>query len=257
MLTEEGFEIRIVTLEGGLDPDRYVRERGVQAYVEALRSAQRLPEYLIERARTLFPPRTAEAKVKALNYLLPRIRRLPNRLSRDEFAADAAQKLGIDSAVMREELKQAAAKRRDQVPQASPVLNECERVLLRALASHPESAAFICVARALEDQPSYFESLTAPSMLRNLAGRGAIDPLDVFPEGASRTLLAQLLMNESEPVTSEEVNAAIATARQSYLERRQRELRSAIAEAEKRGDWGQVATLTAEKLALDRKLREV
>ena len=30
LLTEEGFAIKIVTLEGGLDPDRFIRERGVR-----------------------------------------------------------------------------------------------------------------------------------------------------------------------------------------------------------------------------------
>ena len=28
LLTEEGFNLKIVTLEGGLDPDRFIRERG-------------------------------------------------------------------------------------------------------------------------------------------------------------------------------------------------------------------------------------
>ncbi|HEY0795821.1 MAG TPA: DNA primase, partial [Acidisarcina sp.] len=142
LLTEEGFTVKVVTLEDGLDPDRYIRERGAEAYMAKLRSSQRLPDYLIDRARTLFPQRSAEGKVKALNYLLPHIRRQPSRLSRDEFAADAAQKLGIDSAVLREELKQAAAKRRDTVPRKSFTLSECERVLLRALAGQPDDSAF-------------------------------------------------------------------------------------------------------------------
>ena len=55
LLTEEGFAIKIVTLEGGLDPDRFIRERGVEAYKEALRGARRQADYLIERARMLFP----------------------------------------------------------------------------------------------------------------------------------------------------------------------------------------------------------
>src|SRR6202035_4516556 len=55
LLTEEGFAIKIVTLEDGLDPDRFVRERGVDAYKEALRGARRQADYLIERARQLFP----------------------------------------------------------------------------------------------------------------------------------------------------------------------------------------------------------
>src|SRR3954452_5187867 len=32
LLTEEGFNLKLVTLDGGLDPDRYVRERGVEPY---------------------------------------------------------------------------------------------------------------------------------------------------------------------------------------------------------------------------------
>ena len=37
LLTEEGFNIKIVTLDGGLDPDRFIRERGVEAYTQAVR----------------------------------------------------------------------------------------------------------------------------------------------------------------------------------------------------------------------------
>ncbi len=51
LLTEEGFNIKIVTLDGGLDPDRYIRERGVEAYTAALRGARRQADYLIERAQ--------------------------------------------------------------------------------------------------------------------------------------------------------------------------------------------------------------
>ena len=115
LLTEEGFEVRVLTLEGGLDPDRYVRERGARAYAEALRAAPQYQEYLVERARRLFPSRDPKSKTEALNFLLPHIRRIPSRIARDAFANDAAQALGIDSALVRAELKDAAAKRRDSI----------------------------------------------------------------------------------------------------------------------------------------------
>ena len=140
LLTEEGFAIKIVTLDGGLDPDRFIRERGVQAYNAAIRGARRQSDYLIERARQMFPGASADQKVKAMNYLLPHIRRMPEKLARDQFAGDAAQKLGIDSAVLREELRQAALKRRDHVEVRATALTEVERVLLRALAiADPEN----------------------------------------------------------------------------------------------------------------------
>ncbi len=134
LLTEEGFNLKIVTLDGGLDPDRFIRERGVEAYTAAVRGARRQSDYLIERARQMFPGASAEQKVKAMNYLLPHIRRIPEKLVRDQFAGDAAQKLGIDSAVLREELRQAALRRRDHVEARAAALTEVERVLLRALA---------------------------------------------------------------------------------------------------------------------------
>ncbi len=115
LLTEEGFAIKVVSLEGGLDPDRFIRERGVDAYAAAIRSARRQSDYLIERARQTHPGSSADAKIKAMNYLLPHIRRIPQKLERDQFAHDAAQKLGIDSAILRDELRQAALKRQDHI----------------------------------------------------------------------------------------------------------------------------------------------
>ena len=81
----------------------------------AIRSARRQSDYLIDRARQQFPGQSSDAKIKAMNYLLPHIRRIPQKLERDQFAHDAAQKLGIDSAVLREEIRQAALKRQDHI----------------------------------------------------------------------------------------------------------------------------------------------
>jgi DNA primase len=257
LLTEEGFTVKVITLEDGLDPDRYIRERGAAAYHAAARSAQSLPDYLIERARQQFPPRSPEAKVKALNFLLPHIRRIPDRLTRDEFAANAAQKLSIDSAVLREELKQAAAKRRDTVSHARIGLNECERVLVRALAAATTDPAHEAVVTALDARPEIFVELGITPILEQLRDRGAADPIEALPEGRDRQLIAQVLFSESEPVTAEQVTAALQPLYHGFLVRRQRELRIQIAEAERKGDWTEVAVLTGEKMRLDRQLREM
>ena len=43
LLTEEGFNLKLVTLEGGLDPDRFIRERGVEAYTQACSAREGSP----------------------------------------------------------------------------------------------------------------------------------------------------------------------------------------------------------------------
>src|SRR5262249_43640786 len=91
----------------------------------------------IERARAQFSVRSAEGKVKAVNHLLPHIQRIPSRIVRDELAHEIAQKLGIDSTVLRQELKHAVAARSTgalKAPAAAPV-PDAERILFRASAS--------------------------------------------------------------------------------------------------------------------------
>jgi DNA primase len=259
LLTEEGFTIKIVTLDGGLDPDRYIRERGVEAYTAALRGARRQADYLIERARQMFPGASAEQKVKAMNYLLPHIRRMPEKLARDQFAADAAQKLGIDSVVLREELRQAALKRRDHIEVRPATLTEVERVLLRALAiTDPEDEnARRLAAQALAEQPAWFEHLGAFAAMQALAARQANDPINSVEDPAQRALLAETLLAETKPPSENEVQSAIQEIQERSIESRQRDLRVLIAEAERRGDFTELTLLTQQKLDLDRALRQL
>jgi len=259
LLTEEGFTIKIVTLDGGLDPDRFIRERGVDAYVAAIRGARSQADYLIERARAAFPGASPEQKLKAMNYLLPHIRRMPEKLARDQFAGDAAQKLGIDSAVLREELRQAALKRRDRIEMRASALTEVERVLLRALAiTDPEGESSRRLAmQAVLTQTAWFEHLGTFTALQALAGRQANDPMDVVDEPTQRALVAEVLLAETKPPEENEVASAIQELEERTIVVRLRDLRVLIAEAERRGDYAELAVLTQQKLELDRALREL
>ena len=259
LLTEEGFAIRIVTLDGGLDPDRFVRERGVEAYKEAIRGARRQSDYLIDRARQLFPGSTPEQTVKAKNYLLPHIRRIPEMIAREQFANDAAQRLGIGSAVMREELRQAALRRRDHVDARPAALSEVERVLLRVLANTEIESAYArhLAAETLSKEPGWFEHLAAFPALQALAAREAKDPMDVVENPAQKALLAEALLGETRPPDDREVESALQEIEERAIESRIRGLRAQIAEAERRGDHAALALLTQQKLDLDRGLKEL
>jgi len=261
LLTAEDFEVKVVVLEGGLDPDRFVREHGIQAYGAALRAAKRHSDHLIDRARQLFPARTADAKVKALNFLLPHIRRMPNPIQRDEFAADAAQKLGIDSALMRQELKQAAAQRIASVPthRLEP-LTETERILLRALVLTEEDPARRMASTQLADHPAWIADLATADLLDSLAHAPIPpNPLDAASTDEFRAHLARALEYSPDPGEASlvsQVEDALHTLERRRLERRQRELRSQIAEADRRGDQPMLTQLVAEKMEIDRKLRD-
>jgi DNA primase len=260
LLTEEDFDVKLVTLEGGLDPDRFVREKGIQAYGDALRGAKRHSDYLIDRARQLFPGQSAEAKVNAMNFLLPHIRRMAHPIRRNQFAEDAANKLGIDSALMRQELKQAAAHRLASVPaQRKELLTETERILLRALVLPEGDPVRELAARRLAENSAWIADLAMADLLDTLANAPApSNPLDAAATDEARAQLAQALEytpSKNEPALLAQVEDALHTLEGRRLERRQRELRSQIAEADRRGDQEMLGQLIQEKLQIDRQLR--
>ena len=80
---------------------------------------------------------TAAGKVAALNFLMPYVQRLPNRLLRSEWATRIASELRVDEPVLREALRRAAAERRSEVkPNASllgPAVKPAERQIIRML----------------------------------------------------------------------------------------------------------------------------
>jgi DNA primase len=259
LLTEEGFAIKIVTLDGGLDPDRFVRERGAEAYKDAIRGARRQADYLIERARQLFPGASSEQKVKAMNFLLPHIRRMPETLAREQFAADAAQKLGIGSSVLREELRHAALKRRERVESRPAALTEVERVLLRALANTDMEGAYgrHLAAEAIHKEPTWFEHLASFPALQALAGREARDPMEVVDEPAQKALLAEALLGETRPAEDGLVAETLAWLEASFLEQKLRQIRAQMTEAERSSGWQMALELNSTRSQVEKRLSEL
>jgi len=271
MLVAEDFEIRVLTLDSGFDPDLFIRRKGADAYDKALKSSQRYFDYLIERARAQFPVRSAEGKVKALNYLLPHLQQVPHRIARDELAADIAQKLGIDSAVLRQELKHAAAVRSATVKAAPDAqITDAERIVIRALASGGEMNGEAGVSdRSGEDhlpdlrrqaqytlgtEPLHL-GLATESLLQTLLDAPDLTgPMSLPLSESDQRTLAAILLREDEPLTLELVEGALAALRRRQLERQQQQVKARILEAERRADGSAVAELVQEKLRIDRAL---
>ena len=138
LLLDESLQVKIVTLDGGLDPDEYVKQNGAEAYRAKVDSAGGYFHWVADRARAKFDMRTGEGRVAAFRSLLPVVQKIPDGLSRAAVANDLAEYLHVDAAVVREEFKKAAPARRAEPPvkkAAAPQVSELERILLNALIS--------------------------------------------------------------------------------------------------------------------------
>jgi DNA primase len=247
LLVEEEFQLKVVSLEPGFDPDLFVRRKGRNAYAEALRQAKRYFDYLIDRARVQFPIRSAEGKVKAVNHLLPHIQRVPSRIIRHELAAEIAQKLGVDSAVLRQELKHVAATRSSTPLKAALALevSDAEKIVIRALSAGQETAA----GRAPGSGPGAGEAefglarqtrlaFVGERLQQGLASESILEVLLKAAEGTDimslplsepdRNLLASILMREDEELTSERLEGALRALRRIQLRRQLEEIQSAL-----------------------------
>jgi DNA primase len=248
LLVEEEFNVKIITLDAGFDPDLYIRRKGKDAYGSAIKHSQKYFDYLIDRARVQFPPRNAESKIKAVNHLLPHIQRVPNRIVRDGLALEIAQKLGIDSKQLRQELKNVATNRSATEVKTTAQMQTtgAERVLIRALASATEIQASSTRSSARDGTDEEFDparqaqyALQSEHLFEGLASQSLIEALlEAGPEAADvmalpkteedRRLLASVLMHEEEDLTPETVEGAVRALRRIYLRRRQEEVQRAF-----------------------------
>jgi DNA primase len=257
LLVEEEFQIKVLTLEQGFDPDLFIRRKGKDAYGEALRHSQRYFDYLIDRARSHFPGRTGESKQKAVNYLLPHIQRVPSRIVRDELSQEIAQKLGIDSSVLRQELRRVASERSATAVKApaEAQATDAERILIRALASArqmqagehvsaSDGAHEVIKREVIKDeefdparQAQYalqseglHRGLATESLVEALLNAGAetADVMEVPCSETERRMLASILLKEDEELSAERLEGAVRALRRIHLRRRleqvQREL---------------------------------
>ena len=255
MLIEEEFEIKVLTLESGFDPDLFIRRKGAKAYADALMQSPKYFPYLIGRAINTFPVKTPEGKAKAVNYLLPYIRRVPQAIIRDELANDVAQRLGIDSALVRQELRHAATNRAVPIkPSPDPQISEAEKIIVRLLApgASPELDELRNAAVEVLSSEGLIDGLASQTLLESL-----LSPMQGSAQSESdQRLLAQILMQESDEITQELVESAVEALRRRKMERRKRELNASIAEAERKNDVAILATLLQEKVAIEKALRE-
>src|SRR5579864_3541986 len=276
LLIEEEFQIKVLTLEQGFDPDLYIRRKGKEAYGEALRHSQKYFDYLIERARTQFPIRSAEGKHKAVNYLLPHIQRVPSRIMRDELAQEIAQKLQVDSAVLRQELRHAASTRSASAVKApaEAQVTEAEKVLIRALASARQiqtAAEHVSTRDGAEEEfdparqaqfvllnEGLHLGLATEALAECLLNASPEVPniLEIPSSESDRRLLASILLKEEEELTAEVLEAAVRALRRVHLRRRQEEVQRELKKPGLAADKDRLRQLLAELERISRALRD-
>ena len=213
--------------------------------------------------------------MKAVNYLLPHIHRVPSRIVRDELAREMAQKLGIDSSVLRQELKHAAASRSSASLKA-PInvqVTDAERIMIRALASATiiqTSQEHLSAREGAEEEfdparhaqfvlksERLHVGLATESLIEMLLSSGleTIHVTDLLLPETDRNLVASILMKEDEELIPERLEGAVRALRRIQLRRKLEAVQSEL-QIGRGKDPAQVHALLQEKMRLKRALMD-
>ncbi len=197
---------------------------------------------------------------------------MPSRIVRDEWANEISHRLGIESAVLRQELRHAAGSRASSRVSAmgSAGVSDAERVLIRALCSDSPSGSPVSSREGLDTEfdparQTHFaltrerlhEGSAAGALIDALllACEQGLDPMSLPLEDVDRRLLASVLMNEHEELTPELLDSAMRSLRKKQNARELEQLQHKVKELESQDDVMSRAQLAQEKLRLKRAMR--
>jgi DNA primase len=256
MLLAESMQVRIMELEGGLDPDEYCKEHGPEAYAGCIEHAKGYFYWLADRARARYDARTPEGKVAVLEFLLPKVQRISDSLERMTIANDVAGYLGVAQGMVLDRFKKAVTERGEtHIQRPNSPLRHDERILLNALLTDAEIRAEVIEPmkelETVDTLPSrrLFQAIFA---LDDAGSKIGFDEVIARLEAADQNLLAQAVLSDDGEVSREEVRAALNSMRRTENQNRREQLKSRIGELERTGKYEEAVRVTMELQGLER-----
>jgi DNA primase len=161
LLLDESMKVRIVELEGGLDPDEYCKQHGAEAYGQRIGGAKDYFYWLADRARAKFNTREPQGRMDAFQSLVPAIQDLGDKLARAAYAMDLAGYLGVEPKMVQEHFWKLSNDRvdRSSAPRINPT-RATDRILLSLLVNDAEARAQL--VDHLRELPALKQLTTGP-----------------------------------------------------------------------------------------------
>jgi len=197
LLVAEGFDVNVVVLDKGEDPDTFIQRNGGDEYRARLRTSRPYLEYLLDQAARGVDFGHDDSRRQFLGQMLTVAARIPEVTARDQFADRIAHKARITEEVVRAEIRKMAVHRRTEVTTrelpSSGKLKHAETALIWSLIHNTREALDALSELDAED-------------LEELAGRDILEvarslhnePADLLPT----TLLQRLSTMNAQLVTS-------------------------------------------------------
>jgi DNA primase len=250
LLLDESMHVRIMELDEDLDPDEYCKKHGADAYDGRVKAAKTYFYWLADRARSRYDVKTSEGRVAVFQFLLPAIQGLPDKLERAAVANDVASYLGIERGLVLENFRKMAVDRQEtKIQRVRELLPNTDRILLSLVLTNADAAAEILPQLrelpAVKTSPArrIYEALFALSASGSTVN---FAQLHGRLEDEDREVISESLFREGVSPMLEDGLACLDSMRHTDLTAERDRLKSAIREAERRGDMAAALGLMKE-----------
>ncbi|MFZ4793547.1 MAG: DNA primase [Blastocatellia bacterium] len=137
VLLTNGFKVNVLTLPENLDPDEFIGKYGAESYQKLLRTSSRFLDYIVEQAVRTHDQATPSGKVETINEILPYLKLVSDRIEVLEYVDRIADRLRIDSKLIRNEFRKAVEARqervREQIAMVTLAVKPAEQTLLELI----------------------------------------------------------------------------------------------------------------------------
>jgi DNA primase len=251
LLVGEGFDVNVLRLPDGEDPDTFMQKRGRAAFVAQLKQSRPYLEFLLDRAASEHDLTRDDSRRDFLKKMLGVASRIPDPAVRDQFADRLAHKARVTEEVVRAEIRKAAAARKtelpaERLPSLTTKVRGAERGLLWTLVHDPAAAMPWVAQLEIED----IKGLSTANILRT-AQELKVSVGDVPSTLMERLstveaeLLAGISASPSPPVVQPDL--CVLALKYVRLERELAEVQRELSRLQNTGDFGSTAMALLKK----------
>ncbi len=274
ILRDAGLKVRVLRVEGGKDPDEYIRKYGRKAFEELIEKAVSFMEYKVDTIGARYDLNTTEGSIGFLEEISGELRKVRSPVEQDGYIRKVAEMTGFSESAIRREVEQGTSKdspspqplqrqpEQEEEPfriddKKSPVL----RLLLKLMLTHPD---LILAIAGNDEITEYFYGSGYEHIMEQLvmqsggAAEVDIDALcDGLREPEERLLrsidAAEVLPGDEETVLKE----CLRKIRLDSLMRRQSEITKVLEILNEEEDAEQIRTLSRDLMEIGKEIKNL
>jgi len=239
MLVAEGFEVNVLALPDGGDPDTFVRRQGGPAYLAQLKRSKPYLDYLLSEILRRHDLNSPEGRARFVDEALPILNRIPDRTRQELFVKEVAARAGVSEGAVWPRITKVVTQRSagpssSQLPALGQV-TKAEKALIWWLVHRSDEVGPALAALTTDD-------------LRGSTARSVLDlarQLNEDREFSPSTLLERLSTTDAQLVTGVatepeppalDLDWCVRAMRRARYEREQAEVQRTIEQLQRSGE---------------------